>query len=167
MNDNFIYNIKAYLPQEYIDVAGNVFKKFDKGAKGAIETKDLGTMLRIMGFNPTELEVWKMIYSLEEDISQPKGLMTKEGFLVCVAQKKRDTDTYEELLNAFKVFDPENKGVIEEKYLRYILCKLGERGLTDEEMDLFMKEANQNCVLIQDDTKFIKYPEFAKHLKDL
>ncbi len=38
--------------------------------------------------------------------------------------------------------------------------------LTDEEMDNFMKEASSNFIIIQDDTKYIKYPDFALHLKD-
>ena len=81
------------------------------------------------------------------------------------AQKKRDSDTVDELLRAFKIFDTENKGVIEEKFMRFILCKMGE-GLSDEEMDSFMKEASSSFIIIQDDTKYIKYPDFALYLKD-
>ena len=60
----------------------------------------------------------------------PKGQITKEGFLVCVCKKSRDPDTIDELLNAFKLFDKEGTGLLEEKELRFILQKTASMDLS-------------------------------------
>ena len=166
MLSNQSLDIKSYLKQEVIDVALNLFKKFDKGAKGYVEAKDLGTMLRLLEFNPTERELRDMIDKLEEDPLNPKGMITRDAFLVCVAKKSRDPDTIDELIQSFKLFDRDGSGYIEEKDLRFILCKMGD-GLTDEEIDNFMKEASTMFVTINNDVKFVKYADFALYLKDM
>ena len=156
--------IKSYLKQELIDVAVNLFKKFDKGKKNAVAIKDLGNMMRLLGYNPTEKEIKEMIANL--DIAAT-GYFNKESFLACLARKERDSDTIQELINAFKVFDREGNGKIEEKYMRYILCKMGS-AINDDEMDNFLKEATaMEFVEIINDVKFIKYENFALHMKGL
>jgi calmodulin len=156
--------IKSYLKQELIDVAANLFKRFDKGKKNAVAIKDLGNMMRLLGYNPTEKEIKEMIAKLDVAAT---GFFTKEEFLACLARKERDSDTIQELVNAFRVFDADSNGKIEEKYMRYILCKMGS-GLTDDEMDNLLKEATaMEFVEVINDVKFIKYENFALHLKGL
>ena len=164
MNLNAL-NIKNYLKQEFIDLIILTFKKFDKEGKGVINTKELGMILQLLGYNPTRRELNEMIDFLEEDPNNPKGLMTKEGLIACVARKSRDSDTIDDLIESFKIFDKDNKGLIEEKYIRYIMCKTGD-ALADDEIDMFMKESIPFQV-IQNETKFIKYVEFAMYMKDL
>lgn len=156
--------IKSYLKQELIDVAVNLFKKFDKGKKNAVLVKDLGTMMRLLGYNPTEREIKEMVSKLDAEAT---GVFTKEAFFSCLARKERDSDTIQELTSAFKVFDKENNGKIEEKFLRYILCKIG-IGLADDEMDNLMKEATaMEFVEIVNDVKYVKYENLALHMKGL
>lgn len=164
MNLNAL-NIKNYLKQEIIDLIIQLFKKFDKEGKGTIQSKDLVMILQLLGFNPTKKELNEMIDMLEDDPNNPKGLITKEGLIACVARKSRDSDTIDELIESFKVFDKDNKGLIEEKYLRYILCKTGD-SFADDEIESFMKESIPFQV-IQNDAKFVRYVEFAMYLKEL
>lgn len=163
---NKTYDIKSYIKQELIDVALALFKKFDKGGKGWVEAKDLGNMLRLLEFNPTDTELKDMVDKLEEDPSNPKGQITKDGFLTCIARKARDSDTIDELMQCFKLFDTEGRGMIEEKTLRYVLCKMGS-GLTEDEMDNLMKEASTMFVQVINDVKYVKYSDFALYLKDM
>lgn len=58
-----------------------------------------------------------------------------------MARKMRDTDTTEELKEAFKVFDKDGNGFISASELRHVMKSLGER-LTDEEVDEMIKEAD-------------------------
>jgi calmodulin len=46
----------------------------------------------------------------------------------------KDTDTEEELIEAFKVFDRDGNGLISAAELRHVMTNLGEK-LTDEEVD--------------------------------
>lgn len=161
-------DIKNYMKQEVIDVALAIFKKFDKTGNGWIEPKDLGTMLRLMNYNPTDRELKDMIDKLETDPDNIKGQISKEGFLACLARKSRDPDTIDQLIASFRVFDSDGKGVIEEKFFRFILCKLAENNLSEEEMDILIKEAtNGEFFTVINDIRFLRYPDFALFLKDM
>ncbi len=157
-------NLKTYVKQELIDIINQLWKKFDKEGKGFISEKDLGTMLRLLDYNPTEKQLKTMKSNLEEDPNNPKGIISKEGFLSCVAIMERETNGFEELLDCLKVFDRENKGVIEEKILRYILSKIGDC-LSNEEMDALMKDATP-FTTINNDIKFVNINDLALLLKD-
>ena len=60
-----------------------------------------------------------------------------------MSHKVKDTDTEEELKNAFKVFDPDNSGTISSEELRKVLTSLGE-DMTDAEIDEMIKLADVN-----------------------
>lgn len=161
-------NLKNYVKQELIDVCLLLWKKFDKQNTGYIDEKDLVTMLRLLDYNPTEREIIEMKDKLKsDDPKAPQDKISKEGFFACVARKERDTDSIEEFLNCFKIFDPNNTGMIEEKTLRYIMCNMGD-ALSNDEIDNLMKEATNNQFTeIVNEVTYIKYENFAKYLKDL
>merc|ERR1711862_684505 len=55
--------------------------------------------------------------------------------------KMKDTDTEEELIEAFKVFDRDGNGYISAAELRHVMTNLGEK-LTDEEVFDMIREAD-------------------------
>eukprot|EP00930_Biecheleria_cincta_P075334 TRINITY_DN6249_c0_g1_i1.p1 TRINITY_DN6249_c0_g1~~TRINITY_DN6249_c0_g1_i1.p1 ORF type:complete len:963 (-),score=197.04 TRINITY_DN6249_c0_g1_i1:30-2864(-) len=65
-------------------------------------------------------------------------------FLSLVSRKMKDTDTEEELMEAFKVFDRNGSGYISVAELRHVMTNLGEK-LTDEEIDEMVREADIGC----------------------
>jgi len=62
-------------------------------------------------------------------------------FLSLMSRKMRDTDTEEELIEAFKIFDRDGNGFISAAELRHVMTNLGEK-LTDEEIDEMIREAD-------------------------
>ncbi|KFR15358.1 Calmodulin, striated muscle, partial [Opisthocomus hoazin] len=64
-------------------------------------------------------------------------------FLSLMARKMRDTDSEEEIREAFRVFDKDGNGYISAAELRHVMTNLGEK-LTDEEGDEMIKEADCN-----------------------
>ncbi|CAB4308888.1 unnamed protein product [Prunus armeniaca] len=69
----------------------------------------------------------------------------------------KDTDSEEELKEAFRVFDKDQNGFISAAELRHVMTNLGEK-LTDEEVDEMIREADV------DGDGQINYEEFVKKL---
>merc|ERR1712188_198769 len=76
---------------------------------GNITTKELGTVMRSLGQNPTEQELKDMIDEVDTD---GNGTIDFPEFLSMMARKMQDTDTEEEIREAFKVFDKDGNGFI-------------------------------------------------------
>jgi len=128
------------------------FALFDKDGDGTITTKELGTVMRSLGQNPTEAELQDMINEVDAD---GNGTIDFPEFLSLMARKMKDTDTEEELIEAFKVFDRDGNGFISAAELRHVMTNLGEK-LTDEEVDEMIREADV------DGDGQINYEEFVK-----
>ncbi|WJX59207.1 calmodulin-like 3 [Trifolium repens] len=119
------------LTDEQISEFKEAFSLFDKDGDGCITTKELGTVMRSLGQNPTEAELQDMINEM------------------------KDTDSEEELKEAFRVFDKDQNGFISAAELRHVMTNLGEK-LTDEEVDEMIREADV------DGDGQINYEEFVK-----
>merc|ERR1712022_73299 len=83
------------------------------------------------------------------------GTIDFPEFLSLMARKMKDTDTEEELVEAFKVFDRDGNGLISAAELRHVMTNLGEKP-TDEEVDEMIREA------YVDGDGAINYEEFVK-----
>ena len=69
------------------------------------------------------------------------GTIDFDEFLQMMGRKMKETDTEEEIKEAFKLFDKDNNGLISPSELKSVMVNLGER-LTDEEVDEMIKEAD-------------------------
>jgi calmodulin len=74
-----------------------------------------------------------------------------------MARKMKGTDTEEELIEAFKVFDRDGNGLISAAELRHVMTNLGEK-LTGEEVDEMIREAGV------DGDGHINYEEFVRRM---
>uniref|UniRef100_A0A8C7S7W3 Calmodulin n=1 Tax=Oncorhynchus mykiss TaxID=8022 RepID=A0A8C7S7W3_ONCMY len=120
------------LTEEQIAEFKEAFSLFDKDGDGTITTKELGTVMRSLGQNPTEAELQDMINEVDAD---GNGTIDFPEFLTMMARKMKDTDSEEEIREAFRVFDKDGNGYISAAELRHVMTNLGEK-LTDEEIFL-------------------------------
>ena len=90
------------MTHEQIAEFKEAFSLFDKDGDGTITTKELGTVMRSLGQNPTEAELQDMINEVDQDGS---GSIDFPEFLTLMSRKMHDTDTEEEIKEAFRVFD--------------------------------------------------------------
>ncbi|KAK6123782.1 hypothetical protein DH2020_042479 [Rehmannia glutinosa] len=153
------------LTEEQIAEFKEAFSLFDKDGDGisfffflfinlfcCITTKELGTVMRSLGQNPTEAELQDMINEVDAD---QNGTIDFPEFLNLMARKMKDTDSEEELKEAFKVFDKDQNGFISAAELRHVMTNLGEK-LTDEEVDEMIREADV------DGDGQVNYEEFVR-----
>ena len=140
------------LSEEQVAEFKEAFSLFDKDGDGKITTKELGTVMRSLGQNPTEAELQDMINEVDSDKS---GSIEFEEFLNLMSRKMQDTDTEEEIREAFKVFDKDNNGFISAAELRHVMTNLGEK-LTESEVDEMIREADV------DGDGQINYEEFCR-----
>ena len=89
---------------------------------GTITTRELGTVMRSLGQNPTEHELQDMINEVDAD---GNGTIDFPEFLTMMARKMKDTDSEEEIKEAFKVFDKDGNGYISAAELRHVMTNLG------------------------------------------
>ncbi|VAH26209.1 unnamed protein product [Triticum turgidum subsp. durum] len=139
------------------------FSLFDKDGDGCITTKELGTVMRSLGQNPTEAELQDMINEVDAD---GNGTIDFPEFLNLMARKMKDTDSEEELKEAFRVFDKDQNGFISAAELRHVMTNLGEK-LTDEEVDEMIREADVDGDGQINYEEFVKVMEQEKKLKVL
>ncbi|CAO2166772.1 unnamed protein product [Urochloa humidicola] len=108
--------------------------------------------MRSLGQNPTEAELQDMINEVDAD---GNGAIDFREFLGLMARRMRDSDSEEELREAFRVFDKDQNGFISAAELRHVMANLGER-LTDAEVGEMVREADG------DGDGRINYDEFVK-----
>ena len=140
------------LTEETINQFRKLFDLFDGDSSGSITTKELGTVMRNLGQNPSEEELREMIKEIDLD---GNGVIDFNEFLYLMVKKMNTNDTEEELLETFKIFDRDGDGFVSSHELRNVLASLGQE-TTPEEIEEMIKEAD-----IDGDGQ-VDYQEFVK-----
>ena len=90
---------------------------------GVITARELGTVLRSQGHDPTEAELQEMIAEVDTD---GNGVVDFCEFLVVMANKfYSPDDSEEEIKEAFGVLDKDGNGYISAAELKHIMSNLG------------------------------------------
>ena len=129
------------------------FQIFDKHGEGAISSKELGTIMRSLGLNPSDEDLKEIIDSFDND--KNNNLIDFNSFLIIMAKRKNDIDNEEDLLDAFRVFDKENNGKISARELRYVMMSSGE-DLNENDIEDMIHEAST------DNDDYIDYRKFVR-----
>ncbi|KAK2988579.1 hypothetical protein RJ640_001513, partial [Escallonia rubra] len=75
-----------HLTEEQIAEFKEAFNLFDKDGDGSITTKELGTVMRSLGQNPTEVELQDMINEVDAD---QNGTIDFPEFLNLMSRKMK------------------------------------------------------------------------------
>ncbi|ORY02522.1 calmodulin [Basidiobolus meristosporus CBS 931.73] len=138
--------------EEQIAEFKEAFSLFDKDGDGSITTKELGTVMRSLGQNPTEVELQDMVSEIDAD---GNGQIDFNEFLNLMSRKLKETDSEAEIKEAFKVFDKDGNGFISASELHHVMNNLGEK-LSEQEITEMIREADV------DGDGQINYEEFVK-----
>ncbi|KAI5612329.1 troponin C, skeletal muscle [Silurus asotus] len=151
---------RSFLSEEMIAEFKAAFDMFDTDGGGDISTKELGTVMRMLGQNPSREELDAIIEEVDEDGS---GTIDFEEFLVMMVQQMKEDQagkSEEELSECFRVFDKNGDGFIDREEFADILRSTGEP-ITEEEIEELMTDGDTNK-----DGK-IDFDEFLKMMENV
>ena len=121
---------EEYITDEQRKDLQDIFDQFDKDKDGKISGKELANAMESMGQNPTDEEINEMMR--EVDLNQD-GKIDFDEFMILMTKSSPDTQTEEEVINAFRVYK-----------------------MTEEEADEMVKQADI------DKDGMINYEEFVR-----
>ena len=128
------------LTKEQIDELKQAFYLFSDEGEGNIVTQQLGTVVRSLGYNPTDSDLQEMIDEVDID---DNGTINFREFLTMMSRRMKDADCEEEIREAFRAIDKDGNGFISAAELRHFMSNLGEK-LTNDEVDAMIREADMD-----------------------
>lgn len=128
------------LSKAQIDDLFEAFSLFDNDAKGWILMSDLRVAFRALGFEPTKEEMRKFADMINYEKTHRIGF---DQFVDIMTIKMTDSDSLDDLIKAFKLFDIDGTGAITFKKLKIIATKLGE-DVNDEALHEMIRYADLN-----------------------
>merc|ERR1719449_471521 len=131
---------KVNLTQDQVEEFKEAFALFDKDGDGTITADELGVVMRSLGRKPTMEELKAMIAEVDDDGS---GQIEFPEFLSLMASKLQDTDSIEEMREAFLVFDRDRSGSVTASELKHVMNNFGET-VTDEEVEAMIQQADED-----------------------
>ncbi|XP_056607909.1 calcium-binding protein 5b [Triplophysa dalaica] len=145
------------LADEEIDELREAFDEFDKDKDGLISCKDLGNLMRTMGYMPTEMELLELSQNINMNLG---GKVDFEDFVDLMTPKLLAETAgmigLNELKEAFKEFDLDGDGSITIEELKHAMLKLlGEMG-NRKEIEAVVREADNNGDGTVDFEEFVK-----------
>ncbi|XP_034050184.1 calcium-binding protein 5a [Thalassophryne amazonica] len=138
-------HITRELAEDEIDELRDAFNEFDKDKDGLISCKDLGNLMRTMGYMPTEMELIELSQNINMNLG---GRVDFENFVNLMSPKLLAETAgmigMKELKNAFKEFDVDGDGEITTEELRLAMSKLMGEHMSRREIDDIVKEVDCN-----------------------
>ncbi|KAJ8256306.1 hypothetical protein COCON_G00184580 [Conger conger] len=122
-------NVFAMFEQSQIQEFKEAFTIMDQNRDGFIDKNDLRDTFAALG----RLNVGND--ELEEMLKEASGPINFTVFLTMFGEKLKGTDPEETLLNAFKIFDPEGKGLLKGEEIKYNLMSQADK-FTEAESDV-------------------------------
>jgi len=126
-------NVFGMFPQTQIQEFKEAFTLIDQNRDGFIDIEDLKDMYASLGRTPSDKE-------LKEMLDESPGPLNFTMFINLFGEKLNGTDPESALMNAFAMFDAEDKKYIPEEYLKDLLEHMGDN-FSAEEVRQTWKEA--------------------------
>ena len=126
------------IPTERIKEYKEAFEIFDKNKDGNITAYELANVMKSLNMDPTEDELLEMINEVDLD---GNGEIDFEEFVTLMNRRSKETDTEEDVISAFKMFDRGMLGKISVTELRQIMKEYNEE-YSNEELDEMLREAD-------------------------
>lgn len=135
---NYVFDQLTF--QEIRDLK-EVFDAFDADKSQTIDMRELYHAMKCLGFNVPRNEVRDLMSAID---SANQGYINFVDFLLFIIERQKDSrDVYEEINQAFKLFDIEGTGKISGETLRNVCAEAGLR-LSKKEIKDMIEIADLN-----------------------
>ncbi|XP_034528706.1 calcium-binding protein 5 isoform X1 [Ailuropoda melanoleuca] len=145
------------LGQDEIEELREAFLEFDKDKDGFISCKDLGNLMRTMGYMPTEMELTELGQQIHMNLG---GRVDFDDFVELMTPKLLAETAgmigVQEMRDAFKEFDTNGDGEITLGELQQAMQRLLGEQLTPREISEVVQEADMNGDGTVDFEEFVK-----------
>ena len=118
-------NVFAAFPQQQVQEFKEAFTMIDQNRDGFIDIEDLKDMYASLGRQADEKELKSML-------AESPGPLNFTTFLTLFGERLGGTDPENAVRNAFAMFDEENKGYLDEEYIKDLLQNMGDNFSADE-----------------------------------
>ncbi|KAK7167459.1 hypothetical protein R3I94_001761 [Phoxinus phoxinus] len=150
-------NTERPLADEEIEELREAFAEFDKDKDGLISCKDLGNLMRTMGYMPTEMELIELSQNINMNLG---GSVDFQDFVDLMAPKLLAETSgmigLKEMKDAFKEFDMDGDGSITIEELKHAMLKLLGENTNKREIEAVVQEADNNGDGTVDFEEFVK-----------
>jgi len=126
-------NVTSMFRQAQIQEYKEAFTMIDQNRDGIIDIEDLKDMYSNLGRIPPDDELKQML-------KEAPGPLNFTMFLNLFGEKLSGTDPEDTIRQAFSMFDDDNKGTLQEEYLKDLLSNMGDN-FSPEEIKQVWKEA--------------------------
>lgn len=129
-------NVFAMFEQQQVQEFKEAFGLFDQDRDGTISLEDLKEVYSSLGKVPKDQE-------LKDMLAEASGPVNFTMMLMLFGDRLGGTDDENVILNAFKLYDPQNAGTLHKDALRDILCNEGkpDERLSDSEFNKMLEGA--------------------------
>ncbi|XP_060548746.1 calcium-binding protein 5 isoform X1 [Pantherophis guttatus] len=133
------------LSGDEIEELCEAFQEFDKDKDGYISCKDLGNLMRTMGYMPTEMELIELSQQINMNLG---GHVAFDDFVELMTPKLLAETAgmigVQEMRDVFKEFDTNGDGKITLTELRQTMQRLMSETMTSQEINDMVKDADVN-----------------------
>lgn len=131
------------LTEEQVQEIREAFDLFDSDKNGLIDAHEMKVAMRALGFEAKKEEVLRMMQDCTQRDQHNQPLMDLRGFTDLMTDRFAQRDPREEMIKAFKLFDPQNTGKISFRSLRKVAQELGEN-MSDQELQAMIDEFDRD-----------------------
>jgi len=147
-------NVFALFNQAQIQEFKEAFTMMDQDRDGIINDDDLANIYQQVGRDPDPAQLQKMI-------AESPGQLNFTHFLTLFGEKLHGTDPEARLRDAFTLFDADNKGVLDEEYVKDLLMNVGDQFSKDE-----IKQVWKEAPIEGGKLDYLKFVQIIKRGKD-